>query len=170
MRFEKGIWLGKNTKTNEHLIGMGDGVVTTRTVRRLAVNDQTDVEALAGMTGVPWAMRSDPSASMVKRRRVGPLAVIPEAAPLGTVTPRNPTRETSEAGDDAARDSEAGDSAMNSEQSGHTDRPSGDGSHTGSGMSTPRPAGPSEGPSSPLTRQRTGTAPDLDRPPAKKTR
>eukprot|EP00969_Alexandrium_andersonii_P290272 12830490-Alexandrium_andersonii.AAC.1 len=86
---------------------MSDGEVA-RTVRRLAVSDQADVEALAAMTGVPWAMRSDPAASaVVKRRRVGPAAVIPEMAPAEAGTPRNQTHETSEAGDDM-QSSEAG--------------------------------------------------------------
>ena len=54
-RFDRGIFLGKNVETDEHIIGAEDyGVVTARTVKRMEPSKQHDKGLLLRMCGVPW--------------------------------------------------------------------------------------------------------------------
>ena len=54
MRFEHGIWLGKQLDSDEHLIGTKDGVFSCRTVKRLSEYLQINKTILEEMVGVPW--------------------------------------------------------------------------------------------------------------------
>ena len=54
-RWDFGIFLGKDTESDEWLVGTRDlGVVTARTVRRVADTSVHDRELMLKFTGVPW--------------------------------------------------------------------------------------------------------------------
>lgn len=50
----KGLWLGRSVTSNAMLVGTPDGVMTTRTVRRLIADDRLDKSLLETLRGVPW--------------------------------------------------------------------------------------------------------------------
>ena len=52
--WEKGVFFGKTYESDEFLMGTSGGVHLVRTVRRLPVEDQVDLELVAKMIGVPW--------------------------------------------------------------------------------------------------------------------
>ena len=47
--WRRGIWVGKDWQSDEHLVGTPTGVVTCRSVRRLEPRDQADVKLLEEM-------------------------------------------------------------------------------------------------------------------------
>ena len=49
------MWLGRDTLTDEHLIGTAAGVVRSRAVRRLQDSVRWVSDALQAMTYTPWA-------------------------------------------------------------------------------------------------------------------
>ena len=49
-----GIWLGRSTRTNEHLVGTRVGVIKARTVKRLPETLKWDRELCDAMNFVPW--------------------------------------------------------------------------------------------------------------------
>ena len=53
-RFFKGIWLGKDTATNEHIIGIANRVVRARTIRRMVLPDNFDKQLLDIINSYPW--------------------------------------------------------------------------------------------------------------------
>ena len=58
-RFIPGIWLGRSTESDEHIVGTAQGVYTARSVR--GKNDQEiwNRGLIKRMTGTPWAPRSE---------------------------------------------------------------------------------------------------------------
>ena len=60
-RFIPGIWLGRATESDEHIVGTVQGVYTARSVR--AKNDQ---EIWVSMKGTPWAPRGEDSQAEVR--------------------------------------------------------------------------------------------------------
>lgn len=70
-RFEKGVWLGKDYKSDEHLCGIVTGVLKVRSIRKLPEELQSEVERLTVFTGVPWDMGSE----RIPTRPRGPQAV-----------------------------------------------------------------------------------------------
>ena len=60
-RWEEGIWLGMNPRTNEVLIGTPNGVTRARSIRRRAMNEQWSYDKVMEIKGAPW----DPAATKV---------------------------------------------------------------------------------------------------------
>ena len=60
-RFIQGIWLGRATESDEHIVGTANGVYTARSVR--AKNDQEiwNGDLIKRMRGTPWDPRADES-------------------------------------------------------------------------------------------------------------
>ena len=54
-RFSYGIYLGSRPKSGEHYIGIEEGVIRCRDVRRLAEDKRYDVEMLEKIKGTPWS-------------------------------------------------------------------------------------------------------------------
>jgi len=54
-RFSYGIYLGSRPKSGEHYIGVEEGVIRCRDVRRLAEDKRYDVEMLEKIKGTPWS-------------------------------------------------------------------------------------------------------------------
>ena len=56
-KMDIGIWLGKTCDTDEHFfLETSDGIFTTRTCRRLAADQQWNLERASAVTGVRWYM------------------------------------------------------------------------------------------------------------------
>ena len=53
-RWEEGIWLGINPRTNEVLIGTTDGTIRKRSVRRRSKGEQWSYEKVMNIKGAPW--------------------------------------------------------------------------------------------------------------------
>ena len=53
-KMDIGIWLGKTCETDEHYMGTSDGIVTARTCRRMASDEQWSLDTVKAVTGVPW--------------------------------------------------------------------------------------------------------------------
>ena len=53
-----GVWAGKTYDTDQHLVGSSDGVFTARTVRRVAAEQQWQVDMMVAVTGLPWNMEA----------------------------------------------------------------------------------------------------------------
>ena len=52
--WDLGIWLGRSTRTNEHLVGTRVGAIKARTVKRRPETLQWDRELYDAMNFVPW--------------------------------------------------------------------------------------------------------------------
>ncbi|CAK0848099.1 unnamed protein product, partial [Prorocentrum cordatum] len=50
----KGLWLGRSSKSDAHLIGTAAGVVQARTVKQLTTEGSFDMEMLKAMRWTPW--------------------------------------------------------------------------------------------------------------------
>ncbi|CAK0836789.1 unnamed protein product, partial [Prorocentrum cordatum] len=50
----KGLWLGRSSKSDAHLIGTATGVVQARTVKQLTTEESFDMEMLKAMRWTPW--------------------------------------------------------------------------------------------------------------------
>ena len=69
--WDYGVWIGKCTSTEEHLIGTKDGVVRARSIRRLPASDRFDKELYENFKGVPWRPRG-PGTENIPDFVVGP--------------------------------------------------------------------------------------------------
>ena len=56
-KWKSGVWLGKSTDSNEHLIGTPDGVERVRTVRRKVTEEMWNVQEVNSMIGTPWDLK-----------------------------------------------------------------------------------------------------------------
>ena len=74
-RFIPGIWLGRATESDEHIVGIVQGVYTARSVR--AKNDQEiwNSGLIKSVKGTPWAPRGEDSQAEVRmpEERHGPM-------------------------------------------------------------------------------------------------
>ena len=52
-RFVREVWLGKTTKSDEHLFANEMGVYTTRTVRRVPDTEKKRADLVKGLQGTP---------------------------------------------------------------------------------------------------------------------
>ena len=52
--WDLGIWLGRSTRTHEHLVGTRTGVIKARTVKRRPETFKWDRELYEAMNFVPW--------------------------------------------------------------------------------------------------------------------
>ena len=52
--WDLGIWMGRSTRTNEHLVGTRTGVIKARTVKRRPETRKCDRELYEVMNFVPW--------------------------------------------------------------------------------------------------------------------
>ena len=52
--WDKGIWLGKSETIPEHTVGTQNGVMGTRTIRRLEQTQRSETSLLLEIQGVPW--------------------------------------------------------------------------------------------------------------------
>ncbi len=59
-KWEVGMWLGRSTVTNEHLVGCASGVIKVRTIKRRPEEMQSDKLLMDGMIWLPWAVDHDP--------------------------------------------------------------------------------------------------------------
>ena len=55
VRYEYGVYLGTSARTGELYMGTPEGVIQTRSIRRLSEGAQWDGDALEKITGTPWA-------------------------------------------------------------------------------------------------------------------
>ena len=62
--WDLGIWLGRSTRTNEHLVGTRLGVIRARTVKRRPETLKWDRELYGAMKFVPWSI-DDPVVTAV---------------------------------------------------------------------------------------------------------
>ena len=76
-RFFKGIWLGRDTATNEHIIGITNKVIKARTVRRLIAPDSFDKQLLDAINAYPWTPVANVPTAI-------PPAIIPQLRPSTT--------------------------------------------------------------------------------------
>jgi hypothetical protein len=54
-----GIWLGRDSETNEHLIALDSGVIRSRTVRRFPEPEQYQLQVYRAMKGTLWNLKTD---------------------------------------------------------------------------------------------------------------
>ena len=55
MGFARAVWLGRSFESDEHIVALASGVVTTtRTIKRLAPGKRFDRQMVADMKGMPW--------------------------------------------------------------------------------------------------------------------
>ncbi|CAE7281934.1 unnamed protein product [Symbiodinium natans] len=60
--FERGIWLGKDTESEQHFVADSRGVYKTRSLKRLPPTQQSDAALLQSVTARPW----DPTGAKVE--------------------------------------------------------------------------------------------------------
>ena len=65
--WDLGIWLGRSTRTNEHLVSTRIGVIKARTVKRRPETLKWDRELYDAMNFVPWLI----DGSVARRKLVG---------------------------------------------------------------------------------------------------
>ena len=53
-----GIWLGRDTQSDAHIIGTRQGVLTARSIRRLAPSERHDKQLLLAMQGKPAKLKA----------------------------------------------------------------------------------------------------------------
>ena len=58
-RWFEGLWLGRETSTNEILAGTSTGIFKTRSIRRLPLSDRSPKELLNAIKATPWNHKSD---------------------------------------------------------------------------------------------------------------
>ncbi len=74
-RWMRGIWVGKTTKSTEHLVMTSEGMVVSRTVRRFAEDSQFQRSIYDEARGLPWqpkpptTTRADGDQAAVARTR-----------------------------------------------------------------------------------------------------
>jgi len=73
--WQKGIWLGKDTESDEHFVATSEGVKKARSVRRLSTSEQRDVELLKTIKATPW----DPRGTKGRETDVFVLSRVPGA-------------------------------------------------------------------------------------------
>ena len=67
-RWRTAIWLGKSNRSDEHIIGLENGAVLARSVRRKVQGNRWNERALKMVTGTPWNPR--PGEVMARRRYI----------------------------------------------------------------------------------------------------
>ena len=55
VRFEYGIYVGTSFVNSEHYVATEGGVIRTRTIRRLPMEDRWKIESIRSIKGTPWA-------------------------------------------------------------------------------------------------------------------
>jgi len=58
-QWRPGIWLGKDTNADEHLVGTSSGVYKVRSIRRLPPSQQHNKELLLQLSGTPWSPQGE---------------------------------------------------------------------------------------------------------------
>eukprot|EP00959_Pyramimonas_sp_CCMP1952_P239403 5003230-Pyramimonas_sp.AAC.1 len=58
--FVTGVWIGKTTGSDEHMIASANGIFPTRTIRRREENTRFDVSVVRQVYGVPWDLQYRP--------------------------------------------------------------------------------------------------------------
>jgi hypothetical protein len=56
LNWHRAVWIGKSEISDEHMVATPDGVVTTRTVKRLTPPTCYDLPTFAGARGLPWSL------------------------------------------------------------------------------------------------------------------
>ncbi len=64
-RWTRGVWLGRATESDEHIVGTAQGVMRTRSVRPRILEEQWDKTVFLAMQGVPWDIKQEKSAGSV---------------------------------------------------------------------------------------------------------
>ena len=86
-QFVRGCWLGRDSHTDEHVVGSKAGVFRTRTIRRLTEDRSWSTESVADMEWTPWktaaTTRGRPQKAVVgdKNKHIwnAPLPAMPSA-------------------------------------------------------------------------------------------
>ena len=98
-RFEKGIFVGKHIDSNEWIFATREGIVFSRTVKRLPKEQQFDGKLLAEIVGTPWG----PKAEAPRGRP----PLVPVFAPPGLSLPTEKTAEEKPQPDTGTAEAEA---------------------------------------------------------------
>lgn len=59
IRWHTGVWLGRSSLSDEHIIGLAEGVRLVRTVRRMSPENQWSAKAIQELIGVPWDLKGE---------------------------------------------------------------------------------------------------------------
>jgi hypothetical protein len=100
----EGLWVGRDTESNEHLILTSEGAWKTRNVRRLPPSGQANKELAQSVTGLPWNPTSNK-----KDADVGTFVVVGQSRTTSTsagVGPDPETEETEKKAEGRLKDSE----------------------------------------------------------------
>ena len=54
-----GLWVGKDTESDEHLVLTEEGAFKTRSIRRLPLADQQNKDLAGKVTGLPWSHKNN---------------------------------------------------------------------------------------------------------------
>jgi hypothetical protein len=83
-RWTTGVWLGRSSISDEHIVGTSKGILLTRTVKRLEPDKKWQQPVLLAMKGTPWAMNGvDGQAAIAYPKTSGP---VERAADMRTAT------------------------------------------------------------------------------------
>ncbi|CAE7439381.1 RE2 [Symbiodinium natans] len=55
--WEEGLWLGRDTESNQHFVGTPQGVIKIRSLRRRPPSEQLDLALVQSLTATPWDPR-----------------------------------------------------------------------------------------------------------------
>ena len=78
--------MGKKYEANESLFMTPHGVYTTRTIKRLPIDQQSDANFLKAGVGVPWDMQE--KARPGRKPKARPIAIVPDN--MGAMSGENP--------------------------------------------------------------------------------
>ncbi|CAE7388143.1 AGD9 [Symbiodinium sp. CCMP2592] len=83
LQWEKGIWLGVNERNASHILGTANGVVESRSIRRLPENEQWDATMVLSAKGLPWSYMGTAPRKRPLYSSVGaPAPLLPDTATL----------------------------------------------------------------------------------------
>ena len=86
--WSSGIWLGKDTESDETLVGTTNGVLRVRSIRRLLPSEQFNLELLTSVVGLPWAPQGSSTSVPLLRDFLFPPGL--PLAPATSTTPEAP--------------------------------------------------------------------------------
>ena len=75
-RWTEGIWLGRALDSDEHIIGTKDGIMMTRSVKRLDDHQRWQQSVLLSVKGVPWDITGNMGRRQIAYKIVPPPPVV----------------------------------------------------------------------------------------------
>ena len=83
-QWQKGIWLGRNTASDENLVGTKNGILGCRTIKRTNKGERFQKKVLDEMIGLPWDVKG---LAQIKQREGGTVLVpMPRGGARGAAT------------------------------------------------------------------------------------